>query len=214
MKRTLIATALLTALPGLALATPNPKVMPDDSWISIKGTAVETAPSSFLLDYGQGQITVEMDDWSWIDQEAQALMEGDEVTVYGEVDDNFSVEDTIEASSVYVESLGRYFYANSADEEEVLPAVHLTRFVPNVAINLSGNVTEVSPGVNEFTIDNGIQRITVDTSDMAYDPLDDKGFQQIEVGDRVSVAGWMDEDILDSMQVVAESVVTTDEWEG
>jgi len=84
------------ALSGL-LATPvlagektggtiDPYAKPDDSWISISGTVVNPKDDTFMLDYGQGTILVEMDDWDGVG-EAYALIDGDRVTVYGAVDD-------------------------------------------------------------------------------------------------------------------------------
>jgi hypothetical protein len=43
---------------------------------------------------------------------------------------------------------------------------------------------------------------------MPYNPLDDKGYQKIEVGDVVSVSGNMDDDFLEGRELVAESIVT------
>jgi hypothetical protein len=57
-----------------------------------------------------------MDDWDWY-AEGKNLIDGDKVTVYGRIDDDFFETTSIEASSVYVESLGSYFYASAADEE-------------------------------------------------------------------------------------------------
>jgi len=117
----LIAGICLFALSAPAMAQapddkPNPYLMPDDTWISISGTAVDPQAASFTLDYGEGTVLVEMDDWDWYG-EAGGILDGDKVTVYGEIDDDFYELTSIEASSVYVESLGTYFYANSDDEE-------------------------------------------------------------------------------------------------
>ena len=43
---------------------------------------------------------------------------------------------------------------------------------------------------------------------MAYDPMDDEGFQKIEEGDVVSVTGVMKTDILDDRELHASSIVT------
>lgn len=41
-----------------------------------------------------------------------------------------------------------------------------------------------------------------------YNPLDSEGFQQIQVGDRVSVGGTIDYDFLEGRELVASSIVT------
>ena len=97
---------------------PNPYAMADESWISLSGQAVNTRVGVFTLDYGEGTVRVEMDDWDWYDANTD-MLEGDKVTVYGRVDDDLFELTKIEASSVYVEDLGTYFYgdASAADEE-------------------------------------------------------------------------------------------------
>lgn len=191
-----------------AIAAESPFTKPDGSWINISGTAVETNANSFTLDYGKGTILVEMDDWSWADEEGAALFDGDEVRVYGEIDDDLAEVSKIEASSVYVENLGTYFYANSDDEET-------TSFTDTSPIDVGettiiGTVTNVDAVTDEFTIDKGIQSVTIDTTELFYDPLDNIGYQQIDVGDLVSVDGYMQDDLLESMELMAEGVTVLD----
>jgi len=205
----LTITATTTALAGLplaAFAAETPYSKPDGTWISLSGTAVETSPDSFVLDYGQNTVTVEMDDWSWYDQEGVGLIEGDRVTVYGEVDDDLAEMSKIEASSVYVESLGTYFYADSADEE----SLRLSVATPIVAgfTEVVGTVTSTSG--HEFTVDTDLQQVTIDTTSLLYNPMDDVGYQQIDEGDLVSVTGDMETDLLESMELMADSIVILD----
>src|SRR5690606_19023283 len=134
-------------------------------------------PSDFLLDYGTGLVTVEVDDWDFFD-EGSALVPGDQVTVTGTVDDNLFAGNTIEASSVYVASLGTVYFARSADEEGTWAAPQY--FGDTVAaFNYTGWVTGVSD--EGFTLGAGPTKITVDTSGLG--PASDK--QEIAVGDRV-----------------------------
>ncbi len=55
----------------------------------------------FRLDYGEGLIAVEMDDWDWYD-EANPIKPGDRVNVYGRIDADLHQKRTIEADSVCV----------------------------------------------------------------------------------------------------------------
>lgn len=191
---------------------PNPYLMPDESWISISGTAVDPQAASFTLDYGEGTVLVEMDDWDWYG-DAAGILDGDKVTVYGEIDDDFYELTSIEASSVYVESLGTYFYANSTDEEGAYEGYkgdydYWVSYAPIVVgqTTVRGTVTSVTG--REFTINTGLRQLTVDTIAMPYNPLDDKGYQQIDVGDYVSVSGSMDYDFWEKRQLMADSVIT------
>lgn len=200
-------TVSLTALVTPVMAANSPFTKPDDTWVSLSGTAVETGPSSFTLDYGKGSILVEMDDWAWYEQDGYGLLDGDKVRVYGEIDDDFAEITKLEADSVYVESLGSYFYANSADEEDYRVSV-VTPIITGVT-EVSGTVSSVDG--REFTVDSGAREVTIDTSTMGYNPLDKKGFQKVEKGDRVSVTGNMEDDFLESMELMADTVITLEE---
>ena len=87
-KRNSIAGAM-TAIALLAgpAAAQEPYSKADDSWISISGTVAAPTADSFMLDYGDGVITVEMDDWDTYG-DAYGLLDGDKVTVYGKIDDD------------------------------------------------------------------------------------------------------------------------------
>ncbi len=214
MKQRLTKTFLLTTLALLIAAVPalasdaeksDPYEMRDDSWISLSGTVTTANPDSFVLDYGDGLVTVEMDDWDWY-REGYNILSGDRVTVYGAIDDDLFESTTIEASSVYVESLNNFFYASAADEEDSMYTVTTPIILSETKVR--GTVTSVSELTGEFTIDTGLRKITVETDDMLYDPLDDEGYQKIEVGDRVSVRGEVDRDLFEGRELVADSVIT------
>lgn len=196
----LLAAGMMLVAPASAQ---EPYEQPDDTWISIDGTVEEVSADRFNLDYGDGVIIVEMDDGDR-DADAYKLVEGDKVQVWGKIDDDFLEVRTIEASSVYVENLGTTFYASSIDEEDF--------FVPYVAplsisrTVLQGTVTSVSD--HEFKLDTGLREITVEVDGMAYDPLDDTGYQKIEAGDYVSVTGWIDNDLFEGRELEAEYVTT------
>ncbi|MDX1569586.1 MAG: DUF5666 domain-containing protein [Xanthomonadales bacterium] len=198
-----LAVAALVAAPAAAVADDHVDMMPDDSWISVSGTVDEVSPHSFILDYGDDSIIVEMDDWD-ADADGYKLVPGDSVTVTGLVDNDLFEAKTIEAGSVYVESLNTYFYASSADEEDAY--VSYTVMIDPGQLNLQGTVTEVSG--DEFVIDTGWQKIEVNVSEMPYDPLDDEGFQKITKGDRVSVSGKMGTDFFVDRDFMADSVIT------
>lgn len=197
----------LTLMATPALAADSPYTKPDDTWVSLSGTAVETGPSSFTLDYGEGTILVEMDDWAWYEKDGYGLIDGDKVRVYGEIDDDFAEATKVEASSVYVESLGSYFYADTADEEEYRMTVASPIIIGQTEV--IGTVSSVNG--REFTVDYGTQKVTVDTTTMAYNPVDDKGFQKVDKGDLVSVTGDMEDDFVESMELMADTVVTLEE---
>lgn len=191
-------------------AAQQPYLEPDDSWISISGTVASATADSFVLDYGDGVITVEVGEWG-IYGDAYGLLDGDEVTVYGRIDDDLYELRTIEASSVYVENLNTYFYASAADEGDAgdwtLPWIVASPVVV-AETTLRGTVTAVAPDAGEFTLAVGDVEMEVETERMTYNPLDDTGYQQVEVGDRVSVTGQIDHDFLEGRVFDAETVLT------
>lgn len=202
-----IAVAMLGA--GLAMganAQTDVADRADGSWISLSGTVTSATADSFRLDYGDGLVTVEMDDWDDFG-DAYPLMDGDRVTVYGAVDNDLFEKTTIEAGSVYVEGLNTFFYASPADEEEYGEWVVSVDVVPGELVYI-GTVTSVNEMTNTFTLDTGSIELSVDTSALTYDPLDDEGFQQIDVGDRVSIDAVIDADFIGDQDLLAESIVT------
>lgn len=203
--KTLTAGLLAAFLAAPALAQDeSPYAKADDTWISIDGTVHTVSADEFELDYGPGTITVEMDDGDR-DADAYKLAFGDKVRVSGRIDDDFFEETTIEASSVYVENLGTYFYADPADEEDTFVTYTTPITVSNTVIQ--GTVTDVD--VEEFTVNTGARTVRVEVEEMPYNPLDDIGYQKIEVGDRVSVTGDMDTDFFEGQrELVAETIVT------
>lgn len=192
----------LAAGPTRALAQ-EAETAPDDSWVSVSGTVVSTTPSAFRLDHGTGLITVEMDDFDFFG-EGRGLMVNDQVVVYGRVDDDLFERRTIEASSVYVESLGTHFYASALDEEDF---GRWTVAVPIEVglVEVTGTVTAVTG--RELTISTGATSIQVDTNALTYDPLDDRGYQQIDIGDRVKVSGQMEGGIIDDRELEADWII-------
>lgn len=206
LTKTLIATATAAlATSSLAAETskaPRPYMQPDETWIGLNGTVESVKPDSFVLNYGSGNIIVEMDDWDWY-AEGSALKKGDKVTVYGDVDDDLFEVTSIEANSVYVEGLNSFFFASANDEES---AWRTATFVPSAQTTIQGTVQGVKN--REVTLDTGEGALTINTLTMSYNPLDKDGFQQIEKGDRISVTGTMDPAFFGNREFNAKSIVT------
>lgn len=198
-----ICVSALAATPALAQF---PKMQPDGSWVSISGTVVGPTDDEFTLDYGHGQISVEMDDWEWYEDSVPVLA-GDIVTVYGEVEQHLFVDASIEADSVFVQGMGTYFYAAPPEDRPTFTVMDITPVTPVVVGNVSftGTVSEVSG--REFTINTGARELTVDTVQMPYNPMDEEGLQKVEVGDVVSVAGNLGTDVIGDRELTADSVV-------
>ncbi len=195
----LVVGLLFVSAPAMAK---NPYAKPDDTWITISGTVKTVKANSFTLDYGEGLIIVEMDDGDR-DADGYKLLAGDKVTVNGKIDDDFYETATIEASSVYVEKIGTTFFASAADEEDALVTVVAPVIVSSVT--LKGTVTDVND--DEFTLNTGLQSITVEVEEMPFNPLDDEGYLKIETGDFVQVNGTVDDDFIEGREVVADFII-------
>ncbi len=204
---TAMIVAAVLLFPAMAYSVEeDPYLKADETWISISGTAVDTKPASFTLDYGEGIVTVEMDGWDWYNKEFRVI-EGDKVTVYGRVDDDLYETTSIEASSVYDKKLNKYFYANSADEEyndDYDYWIVSDVIVPGTTI-VRGTVTSVSG--RDFTVDAGPRKLTVDTSTMPYNPMDDMGYTKVDKGDYVSVSGDIDVNFWKGREFIADTIV-------
>ncbi|PLW84291.1 hypothetical protein CWI75_02825 [Kineobactrum sediminis] len=207
MNRKKLAILLSGVLLGAPAWSQNPYLQPDDTWIEISGTVTSVTPDSFMLDYGDGTITVEMDDGDR-DADAYKLYEGDKVTVSGMVDDDLFETTTIEASSVFVENLGTTFYASAVDEEDPMAVSYFAvPIVPSSGV-LQGTVTSVDEDEEEFNLNTGLRMITVEVDEMPYNPLDDEGYQKINSGDQVRVTGTLDNDLFEGRVFEADYVTT------
>lgn len=208
VSRIAVAVLFVLAAAGLSVAQadePNPYAMTDDTWLTINGTVSSVSRDSFTLDYGDGTVIVEMDDGDR-DADAYKLLTGDKVTVAGRIDDDFLETTKIEASSVYVESIGTTFFASAVDEEtsERLAAA-IAVPVQISRAEIQGTVTKVSE--KEFTVAAGTTEVRIDVDDMLYNPLDEEGYQKVRVGDRVKVSGDIDSDLFEGYEIEANSVV-------
>ena len=186
-----VAGAPLTPAEKLAAAT-------DRSWINLSGTVVTAGPAAFVLDYGAGEITVEMDDWDWY-REGQALLPGDPVTVTGMVDDDLWQAKRIEASSVYARNLNTYFYASGDDEEELQESSVYVASGPTYS-DTTGYVTAVEG--QELTVNSGSGQVRVDLTRL-------KGERKphVQVGERVYAWGDLDVESGERTEIMARGLV-------
>lgn len=201
---TVLAMAAALALPATVVAA-DPYGKPDESWISLNGKVKSVSPDRFALDYGEGSIMVEMDDGDR-DADAYQLLPGDKVAVTGRIDDDLFESRTIEASSVHVKNLNTTFYSSAVDEEAAW-MVYYPTVTMDAAYNVVGTVSKVDEDGETFVVDTGPRMLRVDVGDLGYNPLDDDGYQKVEVGDRVSVTGDIDYDLFEGRELEASSII-------
>lgn len=205
----LAALPLLAAIPAAASAQDAAAPVKqrvtqtmNGGWISLSGKVVSATPHQFMLDYGARTIPVEMDSYRWYNE--NVLVPGDRVTVTGRMDDDFFQDERIEASSVYVNDLHRYFYASPADEEDGYYSYFLALdpITNHESVSLSGTVAGIDGEI--MTLDAGLQNFRIDTGSLGYDPFDSTGLEEVRVGDHVVVSGRMDDsDLFDNREIDA-----------
>lgn len=206
MRHALWIPAALTALclaatPAAAqLQTDREAVLSvaDDEWISLNGTVSSVTEEGFVLDYGRGEIRIEMENSGW-DGDA-ALRRGDRVMVTGSMDADLYERRTIEASSVYAYRLQTRFYADPSDEESPgysFPPIGEADDDEWVAI--TGTVVAREDGA--LLVDTGPRTIKVDTTRVDHE-------LEVKAGDRVTAYGEMDEiELLERRELLASSVI-------
>ncbi len=210
-KLSLTAAVTSMTLSAAVLAdTHKPEDMKDRAWATFSGKVAKVNPDSFLLDYGEGELLVEVDDGDY-DNDAYKLFAGDDVTVTGRIDQNLFAETTLEASGVYVKGLNTTFFSSAIDEEDY-PLVYTTAYVPMTpdTVTLVGNVTDTNGFTNNVSIVIGSNEIDVDVSELGYDPLDDEGWLKIDEGDRIQISGTLDDGFLTDYELVADTLTKLD----
>ncbi len=139
--------------------------------------------------------------------DAYGVAEGDRVVVFGQIDDDLYERRTIEAGSVFVESLNTQFYASAADEAKIGFMTITVPIVTNMT-TIKGTVVDIDETVEEFTVETANREIVVDADKLPYDPFDDEGFHQLYLGNRVSVTGTMGADFFEGERLQAKSIVS------
>lgn len=202
----LFGAASILLLAGTGRAQQDlPALESEPSWIVLSGTVESVRRDQFTLDYGGGNIVVEMDDGDR-DADAYRLYAGDEVAVAGRIDDDFFGSTSIEAASVYVENIRTTFFASPRDTEglELTTMTVVAEPIDPDGV-IRGRVTAVLE--DSFMLDTGPRRLRVDVSALEDNPVDEIGYQRIDVGDRVQVTGDIDEAVFEGRGMIADSVI-------
>lgn len=196
-KRTAALAASLVFGLG-AVAGDNPAAQP--TWISISGRLMEMGDDSFVVDYGEGEITVTLRAEDR-DGEGYKMLRGDRVTLSGRVDKTLFADTTLTASSIFVEDVGTYFFADRDSR-----AVPVEMPTPLNTTVLHGTISAI--GEHTFDLGEGPRRVTVNVGEMLRNPLDDNGYQHLEQGDEVRVTGFLDPDLFENHTFEARTVTT------
>ena len=166
-----------------AVQNEDPKEKADGSWIGLSGKVVNVGEEQFVLDHGSGKITVKLQHEN-VKHDDHKFIDGEEVRVYGIVDDNFFLNTTILARAVFVESLSTYTYMTDGVDD----FIQVSTPVIESGTVVHGMVSDVEDG--KVKLDQGDRMITVDTSLLKEDTAN----ASISKGDAVTVVGNIDTD--------------------
>lgn len=175
----------------------------DGEWITISGKVTSAGVNLFVLDYGKGAITVEIDDYDR-DLEGFNIVKDDKVIVVGRVDADEGQKRTIEASSVYVKSIGKSFFASADDEEEAVVKLRKAT-LEGRQLALKGKVTMVAKDF--LTLDTGYQLIDVSTQAINGQAITEDKKVTVKVGDKITVLGAVTDGFLDSNKLMASQII-------
>lgn len=202
-----IAGTLFASVPTLAAnnSANQPLKKSDGTWVTLSGEVTKVSADVFTMDYGDGEVLVEVDDGDF-DNDAYKFLDGDKVTVTGKVDKNFFTSNTLEAQSIYVEGLNTTFISSAADEEEADRYITVAYMPADLTeMTLVGDVTAVKE--NSFEIKVAGQNITVSTDDLGFDPMDDEGYLKIADGDRIKVVANVEPEFFGDYALEAETII-------
>lgn len=180
------------------------QVASDQAQITLSGTVTSTAGEEFQLKYGGGIVTVELDRFYWLDDPAQILIPGENVTVTGTVDDDWFEGREIVAETLQLNDSHVFYYLGSALPVHVETAGADQDLLDGTYVRTTGTVTNLDGDRFEVNYENG--SMPVDVSSLGYNPFDDEGLQKLEEGDRVSVYGTVDDDFFKSKGILASSI--------
>ncbi|QJR80090.1 hypothetical protein CA267_004510 [Alteromonas pelagimontana] len=208
-KKTLLAlassVALVSANPVIAKGSDHTASLDSSTWVTVSGEVREVDSQFFTLDYGEGNIIVEIADTDF-DAQAFKALDGDTVTVSGKIDGSLFSNSTLQASSVYIDSLRTTFISDSADSSS-RDVYATTAFIPSSldSMLLIGNVSAVSDEAVQISV--GDTSVTVNVDDMRDSPVDDEGYLKLAKGDRVKVSASLDDDFFTSYSLDANYII-------
>lgn len=179
----------------------------DGSWIGIHGTVGMVGANSFFLDYGDSTVMVGLT--------GEVLSEyhfirGQKLTVYGKVDNDLFEKNIVKARAVVIEGSedNELTVVGEEDKVKVITASHVSTSV------IHGLVTAVTE--KRIVIEQGSEKLSIDTSELSSDVTDDQGRTQVKQGDLVTVQGVLRRDFWDNRTLLATAmdVIDMDKLQG
>lgn len=179
----------------------DPATLEQGAWIGINGTVGMVGPNSFFLDHGDSTVIVGLTGEILREYD---FIRGQKVTVYGKIDQDLFQKNVIKARAVVIEGSEGAEHTVIGEEDKV--KVITASYVPTSVIH--GMVTAVTE--KRIVIDQGENKISIDTSELSFDPKDEQGRVQVKQGDLVTVQGVVERGLWDTRTMKATSLDVID----
>ena len=136
----------------------SPYQLKNGDEIELAGKVSKAAAKTFLLNYGKGTITVELDDYDSY-EEGFNIVDGDQVIVAGKIDADPGQKRTIEARRVSIPAIDLEIYASATDEEDTASKAFTQSLSDGTEIDLRGIIKNIDKKV--ITIQSSKGRVEI-----------------------------------------------------
>ena len=195
-----VAVLLLVSALGVPLQAQqaSPYRAKNGDEIKLAGKVSKAAAKTFLLDYGKGTITVEMDDYDSF-EEGFNIVDGDQVIVTGRVDADPGQKRTIEARRVLIPAIDLELFASATDEEDTESKVFTQSLSDGTEVDLRGIIKSIEKKV--ITIQSSKGRVEIHLGSV-------KGQERetFYLGQAVRVTGFFKNRLFRKDMIFAESI--------
>lgn len=177
-----------------------------DTWITLTGEVSAVDSKFSTLDYGDGNIFVELRDTD-LDSNAYAKMKGEEVMVTARLDDGMFSSERLVAQSVIVDGMDTVYLAesvNQASADLYLSTASNIEFDDEEMV-LVGTVKSI--GKEALQIDVGDTTVTVELDELEDAPVDADGYLTLMKGERVRITGELEDDFFNRFTVEADTLI-------
>ncbi len=177
-------------------------------WITISGVVTGVRDDGFVI-LSEGKSTFIDFDSTPAHSNLQKLESGYQVIVSGEIEQIQFEEGKLLAEQIYLKETDTYLIGqpteNSNDVISLNPYYSTVEDLPqNTIVNIKGRVTRIKQ--RDIFVFTGDREIKVDTSEMAFNPIDDQGATKIELNDFVKVSGTVERNFFQSNAIKASFI--------
>ena len=226
-KRTITATLITTAMMGTpAIANSAPATtkqaavqasvktmqpvsrmsVSQNTWITLTGEVTAVDSQFFTLDYGDGEIFVELSQTK-LDPKAYAEIDGKEVMVTAQLDEGMMSNERLVAHSVIAEDADTVYMADTVDQAsaDLFMSTAGSIDFDDAEMIIVGTVETI--GREAVQVKVGDAMLTVELDELEDAPVDSDGYLTLTEGERVRITGELEEDFFNRFTVEADTLM-------